>query len=168
MTVTKIDLRVMEQNIEAGSVVEKDSIIELTFKAVEITYINENSIKINDFNSSSGNDLTININECAFSEEYNYQPNNDNWLVRFERNISGTFEYSRPLTESELADWSHGGKLIDENGQEYDKDISFFSSHDGVFAIELPETMPKGTYTYMIYQYIEGQYCEAEINFTVN
>ena len=36
----------------------------------------------------------------------------------------------------------------------------------GVFAVELPEDMPSGTYTYLLYLFVHDEYCEARIPFT--
>ena len=87
-------------------------------------------------------------------------------FVEFDQGISGHFSYSRELTDIEYEDWGHGGKILDANGNELDIDASFYATTDGVFAVELPEGMPSGTYTYLLYLFVHDEYCEARIPFT--
>ena len=89
-------------------------------------------------------------------------------FVDFDMGISGHFSYSRELTEQEYENWDHGGKILDVNGEEVNINASFFSTFDGVFVVELPEYMPKGDYVYLLYQFINDEYCEVRILFSVN
>ena len=89
-------------------------------------------------------------------------------IVDFDYGISGHFNYSRELTNQEYENWFHGGKILTENGVECSVNATFFSTPDGVFAVELPKDMPKGNYIYVLHQYVNDKYCEARIPFTIN
>ncbi len=122
--------------------------------------------------TSSG--LSFIISDCQyFYDDFYYQiPDSDSFqsysFVEFKQGISGHFNYSRELTNQEHDNWGHGGKILDKNGIECSVDASFYSNSDGIFAVELPENMPKGNYIYILYQFINDEYCEARIPFTVN
>lgn len=122
--------------------------------------------------STASNDLSIIIKDYEFFENgfYYEMPIDENSFsfVYYKNGISGTFEYSRELTSQEYENWGHGGKILNKDGIECIIDASFFSTSDGIFAIELPEDMPKGDYIYVLYQSINGEYCEAFLPFTVN
>lgn len=88
-------------------------------------------------------------------------------VVDFDQGISGHFSYSRELTDIEYEKWGHGGKLLDESGQECGFANSFFSDYEGIFAVELSANIPPGNYVYVLYQFINYQYCEARISFSI-
>lgn len=120
--------------------------------------------------SSSG--VSIIIKDYEFFENgfYYKMPIDENSFsfVDFDYGISGHFNYSRELTNQEYENWGHGGKILTENGMECSVGATFFSTPDGVFAVELPEDMPKGDYIYVLYQFVNDEYCEARIPFTIN
>ena len=163
---------VQKQDIEAGSIVPKGTKIEIMCEPT--TYIGsyEENITISGSESSpSNNGLSIIIDDYEFFTDgfYYEMPIDENYynFVDFDRGISGHFSYSRELTEQEYENWGHGGKILDVNGEEVNN-ASFFSTFDGVFAVEFPEYMPKGDYVYLLYQLIDNKYCEARISFSVN
>lgn len=88
-------------------------------------------------------------------------------VVDFDQGISGHFTYSRELTDIEYENWGHGGKLLNESGQECGFANSFFSDYEGIFAVELSPNIPSGNYVYVLYQFINYQYCEARISFSI-
>lgn len=120
--------------------------------------------------------LKISINPAIqMHENYYYEypdPNNpsSNFVINLGKGISGTFSYSRKLTEEERADWSHGGRLYDNNGNEIGQEgnwPSFWSEPDGKFAVEFPQSLPSGHYTYELYQIISGQYVSDQVSFEI-
>lgn len=77
---------------------------------------------------------------------------------------------SRALSEAELVNWFHGGNLYDAAGNEIGVERnypSFWANSDGMFAVEVPEGLTAGTYTYELYQYVGSQYVSDSIDFTV-
>lgn len=118
--------------------------------------------------TSSG--LSLVISDCQYFYDgfYHQMPESDSAysFVEYDQGISGHFSYSRELTDIEYEDWGHGGKILDANGNELDINASFYATTDGVFAVELPEDMPSGTYTYLLYLFVHDEYCEARIPFT--
>ena len=151
------------------------------------TRVDANSVVLLYFSDASANieigthneiesDLSLKISEYSvFSDGYYYEypdaesPENT-CFIDFKTGIYGTFEYSRSLSEAELANWFHGGKLYDAAGNEIGVEgnyPSFWANSDGVFAVEFPEGLSAGTYTYEMYQYVGGQYMSDSINLTV-
>ena len=163
----------VEKQIIDGTIVPKGTQIKLKCKSD--TYIGsygENTVIIGVKNSPSTEDLSIIIEDYElFTNGFYYEmpiDENSYSFVDFDKGISGHFSYSRELTEQEYKNWGHGGKILDANGNETNIDAAFYSTSDGVFAVELPEYMPKGGYLYLLYQFINDKYYEARISFTVN
>ena len=119
-------------------------------------------------NSTGDLSLIIDDYQLFYDGFYHQMPESGSSysFVEFDQGISGHFSYSRELTDIEYEDWGHGGKILDANGNELDIDASFYATTDGVFAVELPEDMPSGTYTYLLYLFVHDEYCEARIPFT--
>ena len=119
-------------------------------------------------NSAGDLSLIINDYQLFYDGFYHQMPESGSSysFVEYDQGISGHFSYSRELTDIEYEDWGHGGKILDANGNELDIDASFYATTDGVFAVELPEDMPSGTYTYLLYLFVHDEYCEARIPFT--
>lgn len=97
------------------------------------------------------------------------------WFVEYDKGLKGTFHYSRPLSEAEVADWYHGGSLyLVKDGQMIDMlsqgyAISCWSDYDGVFAVQFPDNLPAGDYVYKITNLIGGYSLEsAPISFHYN
>ena len=120
--------------------------------------------------NTTASGLSLIINDCQYFYDgfYHQIPESGSSysFVEYDQGISGHFSYSRELTDIEYEDWGHGGKILDANGNELDIDASFYATTDGVFAVELPEDMPSGTYTYLLYLFVHDEYCEARIPFT--
>ena len=118
--------------------------------------------------------LDIYIDNWEYFNDGFYYENpdpDDSWFISYTKGISGNFHYSRELTEEEKKNWTHGGKLYDENGNEVGSEgnyPSFWSSPSGRFAIEFPKEIPKGKYTYNLYQYINNTQVSASIQFDIN
>ena len=125
---------------------------------------------------SNGERLLLSIDFVEKTDSYHYEypdPQNPNAtiLIDFERGLSGTFSYSRPLTDEERANWYHGGKIYDENGIEIGHEgnwPSFWSYPDGKFAVEFPKDFSAGRYTYELYQDISGQMVSDTIEFVID
>ena len=119
-------------------------------------------------NGTGNLSLIIDDYQLFYDGFYHQIPESDSSysFVEFDQGISGHFSYSRELTDIEYEDWGHGGKILDANGNELDINASFYATTDGVFAVELPEDMPSGTYTYLLYLFVHDEYCEARIPFT--
>ena len=119
-------------------------------------------------NSAGDLSLIIDDYQLFYDGFYHQMPESGSSysFVEYDQGISGHFSYSRELTDIEYEDWGHGGKILDANGNELDIDASFYATTDGVFAVELPEDMPSGTYTYLLYLFVHDEYCEARIPFT--
>lgn len=156
-------LSVCTQDPVVGTKVEIGSTIIISFERFEINE-NENS------------NLSIKISEYAvFTDGYHFEypdpeGSDSTCFVDFNTGIRGKYEYSRSLNETELANWFHGGKLYDAAGNEIGVEgnyPSFWANSDGMFAVEFPEGLKAGTYTYELYQYVGGQYVSDSINFTV-
>ena len=165
--------KVQKQSIQGGTIVAKGTKITLDCISNLYTGIYEENMVISGVESSTSTDsLSIIIEDYElFTDGFHYEfpiDENSYSFVDFDRGISGHFSYSRELTEQEYKNWGHGGKILDASGNETDIDASFFSTSDGVFAVELPEYMPKGDYVYLLYQFINDAYYEARIDFTVN
>ena len=164
---------VQDQDIVAGSIVPKGTQIKIECEPT--TYIEnykENIVISGAESSPSDNGLSIMIDDYeSFTDGFYYKmpiDENSYSFVDFDKGVSGHFSYSRELTEQEYENWGHGGKILDAYGKEVNINASFFSTFDGVFAVELPEYMPKGDYVYLLYQFIDNAYCEARIYFTVD
>ena len=157
------DLLIYTQKPVVGTKVEIGSTIVIFFEKFEIS-------------EKADNNLSLKINEYSiFSDGYYCEyPDTENpastCFIDFKTGIYGTFEYSRSLSEAESANWFHGGKLYDATGNEIGIEgnyPSFWANSDGMFAVEFPERLMAGTYTYEMYQYVDGQYVSDAINFTV-
>lgn len=136
-------------------------------------FSSENSVVFSEPQSnttSSGVSIIIKDFEFFKNGFYYEMPIDENSFsfVDFDYGISGHFNYSRELTNQEYENWGHGGKILAKNGIEFSINATFFSTPDGAFAVELPESMPKGDYIYVLYQFINDEYCEARIPFTIN
>ncbi len=121
-------------------------------------------------------ELMMEINSWEFSNNgfyYKYpDPENPdmNIIIDFNPGIFGTFQYSRELTEEELSNWFHGGNLYDIDGNKIGVEgnyPSFWSDPNGMFAVEFPDEMKPGVYTYELYQFIDNQYVSDTISITV-
>lgn len=125
--------------------------------------------------SNSVDSLTLTIEDWDFTDKFHNEqtiPGEQGtyWITDLGAGISGTFSYSRPLSEQELENWMHGGKLYDANENEVGVEgnyPSFWSNPEGLFAVEFPKDLPHGSYTYELYQFIDGQYISDMITFTV-
>ena len=105
-----------------------------------------------------------------FSDGYYYKYPDTGSIISFDKGISGTFEYSRELDDKEREHWGHGGKLIGPDGKIIESDgknPAFWSSKNGQFAVELPEDLMPGTYEYVLYQLIDGQYVSDTVSFNI-
>ena len=123
--------------------------------------------------------LTLTITEAgcheSFRKEYPDPENPDvTCVIDFGKGISGTFTYSRELTQEELENWWHGGDLCDADGkclvwgEDYEDDLILWSDPSGVFAVQLPQNLKAGTYSYVLYQTINGQNVSDSYTFTVD
>ena len=102
------------------------------------------------------------------SDGYYYKHPQENWLIINDGMcISGSFHYTRALTEKERLSFMHGGELYDSCGKKVVGDISFWSSYDGLFSADLPEDLPSGTYTLSFHQHINDQRLSFEIQFSI-
>ena len=140
-----------------------DTISELADYAMKIPADTEQSFS-----------LSLNITDWSFGNDFYYEYQipltNDKAIINLKTGLSGTFSYSRELTEHEKQTWMHGGKLYDANGSEVGVEgnyPSFWSNPEGLFAVEFPKDLPHGRYTYELYQFIDGQYVSDTITFTV-
>lgn len=172
-TILDSTAKVKKQSILEGTIVAKGTQIKLECKSdAYIGIYGENTVIIESESSSSTGDLSIIIEDYElFTDGFYYEmpiDENSYSFVDFDRGISGHFSYSRELTEQEYKNWSHGGKILNANGNESDIDAVFFSTSDGVFAVQLPEYIPKGDYLYILYQFINDKYYETRISFEVN
>lgn len=119
--------------------------------------------------------LAISIDSLQETETYHYEyPDPQNpimtILIDLGKGMSGTFSYSRPLTEEEKTNWYHGGKLYDEYGNEVGQEgnwPTFWSDPDGRFAFAFPMNLSAGRYTYELYQDICGQFVSDTVEFVV-
>lgn len=113
-------------------------------------------------------DLSIIIEDCEFfNNGYQYRNIDNGILADYQIGISGHFSYSRELTIQEYKDWGYGGFTLNASGEKCDIWISNFSTHDGIFALELKNNAPPGNYTFVLYQVINEQICEVQIPFTI-
>lgn len=119
---------------------------------------------------STSDDLTLIIDDCqAFFNGFYHEiqeTESSYSYIKFDQGISGHFSYSRELTDSEYAKWTHGGKILDQYGNEVNINASFYATMDGIFAVEIPKNMPGGNYIYLLYVFINDEYCEVRIPFT--
>lgn len=146
---------VYAQSPLAGNTISKGSEVFLTFQENTISAANKNnstlSIQIDSYK------LFVN----GFHYEYPDPQNPERTLLLdFNTGISGTYKYSRDLTENEYTNWFHGGKLYDEFGNEVGSEgnyPTFWSNPNGMFVCEFPSDLKPGTYKYELYQYIAGQ-----------
>lgn len=154
---------VCKQEPAEGTEVEKGSTVILSFEEINVT-------------NTPKTDLSLSISEYSvFTDGYYYEysdPENPEYIciINFKTGICGTYEYSRALNETEQSNWFHGGMLYDANGKEILGEgnyPSFWSDPSGMFAVEFPEGLPTGTYTYELYQYIDGQYVSDSVDVIV-
>ena len=89
--------------------------------------------------------------------------------IDFGQCLCGRFEYSRELTEAEKEKWARGGHLYDSNGnviEETEDDYaSFFATQDGIFAVEFPQELPDGKYTYELMLVLDDQIVTTTLDF---
>ena len=120
--------------------------------------------------------LSINVESVdIFYDGYYYKyvnPQNpsENYIIDFDTGISGTFSYSRELTEEEIENWMHGGRIYDSDGNEvgYSGNYPcFWSNPNGKFAVQFPEGLQQGKYTYELYQCINNQWVSDTVIFTI-
>jgi hypothetical protein len=85
--------------------------------------------------------------------------------------VFGAYHYSRPLTQTELNNWSHGGALFDADMNEVGEDgnwPTFYSDTNGHFVMGFPANLEVGSYTYTLYHIINGVTVSASIEFVYN
>ena len=136
------DQSVLSQDPAGGTEIPTDSLIILRIGTRETTKPNVPDI------TPSKEHLEISIDSLQDTETYHYEypdPQNPTMtiLIDLGKGMSGTFSYSRPLTEEEKTNWYHGGKLYDEYGNEVGQEgnwPTFWSDPDGRFAFEFPIT----------------------------
>lgn len=154
---------VFMQRPAAGTKVEKNSVIILSFEEIHVSNEDHSVLSIDIENWEHFNN--------GFYYEYpNPKDKESNIVIDFDSGISGSFKYSRPLTELEQANWFHGGRLCDTDGNEvgYEGNYpSFWSNPEGTFAVEFPKDLPSGMYTYELYLYVDGQYVSDSIEIFV-
>lgn len=115
----------------------------------------------------SGNDIRLEnteVTDSGFYAEYDGDTVEMDGLV-----LHGNFSYSKPLSDEDKQRWSHGGSLYDIDGNEcYTDRIRSWSNYNAMqFAVELPEDMEKGAYTYQLYHYIGSRRISAEVDFII-
>lgn len=163
------DQIVLSQDPAGGTEIPTDSLIILRIGTRENTKPNVPDI------TPSKEHLAISIDSLQETETYHYEyPDPQNpartILIDLGKGMSGTFSYSRPLTEEEKTNWYHGGKLYDEYGNEVGQEgnwPTFWSDPDGRFAFEFPMNLSAGRYTYELYQDICGQIVSDTVEFVV-
>lgn len=166
------DMSVIVQNPDAFTEVEVGSEILLVLAATENNEQNQRNKMESNTNSEL---LSLRITDCKLNSGFHYEyPNPDElgsyWVIDLQAGLSGTFTYSRQLTEDEKEDWMHGGKLYDAKGNEVGSENnypSFWSNQDGMFAVGFPQNLPTGEYRYELYQFVGGQYVSDSITFTI-
>lgn len=138
--------------------------------SVEITNIPTQQI-INNTETRISLHITDNYSiENSFRYEGSLNDGSQNYEIDFGKCLVGKFEYSRPLTNEEKLNWTHGGKLFYENGQEVvikGNYPSFWSNANGLFAVEFPKDTPAGKYKYLLYQFVNDQYIYDELSFQI-
>lgn len=189
-------MRLREMGLQENCIAEKDSILQdnptVTYQNPSASSIDryhygtvvqlcfgENSqdylIRLDDTEGLEPLTLSI-VQSNFFADGYHYEfPDpkdaNSTVIIDFSRGISGTFSYSRALAETEKEKWGHGGTLYDSNGNIVDADgdyPTFWSDPDGLFAVEFPQNLDPGTYTYELYQVINGQYVSDTQTFSID
>lgn len=150
-----MDMIVVRQEPAANETAEEGSTIILYFTEVPGDFVSDNS-------DTSSNELAIEIVDYY----YFYDGYRKEWqdetdptktsFVEFEKGqqgIYGTFSYSRELSQYELKEWYHSGKLLDSLGNDlsdqYDT-LEFWSNSEGSYAVKLPEDIPSGHYCYVL------------------
>ena len=168
---------IIRQLPESGKVLKKGSTIQLLTGVLD-NFDDENDELTNDYeegiSANRENDLTIIV------EHYEVQQNGrvaiaippfsreNLGYIDIGQNISGTFRYSRKLTEEEFVHWSHGGKILDMHYKEVTGDkinATFWADKSGNFSMEIPENLPNGNYIYFLYIILDGNFLSAEIPF---
>ena len=102
---------------------------------------------------------------------YEYPDSDDESMtcfIEYGPGINGTFSLSRPLTEEEIASMQHSGVLYDSTGKVVDsEDVHphFWALDNGMFAVEFPEYMEEGEYTYTLTLFIDGQWYSDSVHF---
>lgn len=168
------DSRVIRQEPEAGLFAARGTQIRLILSNDNFTAPQPEAPNVS-ADSNTTEPLSLTITDYALTDSFHYEepdPNlpGSNWIIDFQAGISGTFSYSRELTEQEKENWGHGGKLYDSNGNEIGVEGNyprFWSGMNGMFAVEFPKNMAPGTYTYELYQVIDGQVVSNRIAFTI-
>lgn len=163
------DNLVISQAPQAGTVAHKTSSVTLNFATENKVVASEENITVGTITHiPSVNGLSLQIDDCIIkSDGYFYQSAEDWYIHMNGLCITGTFHYSTELSDKQIADWGHGGKILDAYGNDYSKDAEFFSDYNGNYAVKIPEAMATGNYTYVLYQFIENEYCEVRIPFTI-
>lgn len=148
------------------------SIPQNDLSLIESLPLTDEQLPIEESNSTEYINIAIDPNVQVHDNYYYEYPDpinpSNNFIVDFGKGISGTYTYSRILTEEERKNWEHGGKLYDSNGNEIGEEgnwPTFWSNTDGKFAVEFPQNLPPGHYTYEIYHIISGQFVSDRITF---
>lgn len=158
--------KVVEVYSENGWIEKKGSKITLIVET-QRTVKEDTQIEISEIIQDTNSIQRLVIDDYDFfNDGYYYEEPTEHWFISFSTGISGTFHYEKELTEDEKSTWGHGGSLYDSTGNEIDG-ASFWSDISGHFAMELPVSLPSGTYTYVIRQYINNIPYYAYIEFRI-
>ncbi|MCH5316958.1 MAG: PASTA domain-containing protein [Eubacterium sp.] len=159
-----------ENTIEIGSVINSEntqnSFTEGTENNSEKTTASENSVTV-----TQNYDLEIIVdNYKIFFDGYDEPDNPHNWGIEYDKGISGKFHYSRELTEEESSNWFQGGKLLDADGNKIGEEGNYpiiWSSKEGYFAMQFPEGLEPGDYTFVIFHLINSHSIYYYLDFTI-
>lgn len=165
-------LCVISQSIERGEIIKKGRTITLRYATIEEFNNSRKSITASKTQSKSSPSLFVRVDDYEIYEKgfYYKEPfakgsNGLYRIVEFQRGISGHFSFSGQLINADEDNWTLDGKIYDETRKECNIETTFFFSKQGVFAIELPEYLPKGNYICVLHLTDGTDHCEAEIFF---
>lgn len=169
-TIVLDNLEVTFMSTQPGTIVKKGTVIYLRCFKTNLANM-EDKEKSDDDTTNKTQELSLSIDEVVvFQDGFHYKfPDPENSqrtvLIDFTKGISGTFHYSRTLTESEKSNMGHGGKLYDENMNEISGG-QYWSDTEGHFAMQFPEGLAPGTYVYELYQVIGDQFISSRVKFS--
>lgn len=181
-TPLSLDTYVVEQIPQRNTIVEKGATVFLKVTKTEggEESVDEEFIAPNSILDDTQPDLSIVIDSFSLFDTgfYYSEPNeeqNTYWVIDFDKGLSGSFHYSRALTDREKNNWFHGGTLYYLRGEDridvytLGYNVSIWSDDDGLFAIRFPDNLPPGDYVFVLHQVIDGSLIEAPpLSFSFN
>lgn len=164
----------LERSNEHTSIVDEESVP--SEQNTEEPNTTGSPVNIGDHTDVSGDIQEINspdiyIESVILADDgFYYEYPGTNEFINMEKLVLiGIFTYTKEMNEEEKKNWSHGGELLNSDGEIcYSDRTGFWSDYESCqFAIDLPEEIESGQYTCNIYHYINDRQLSVTIQFEI-